>query len=245
MTEMLRLMAVNQKAQAQQAQHAAQQAQQAQPKNRRGDERRGAVHDERYFRRVEELESHNNWKDFGFQFATAAGAADPQVKKMLDLVTRAGRNSNWDDIFELYSDGETLTASNQICAALSLLVGSGAMTIVRGVPVGEGWLAWNMIVSRFDPKTLAKALLALMAATKPEEHNADIDEKIKIALLTSMFPSDNQDYVFLQADKDDFAEIQDRVVTLAVSRASLSRPQHNGGGPSCTAREKQWWTARR
>ena len=41
--------------------------------------------DERYFRRVEKLESHNNWKDFSFHFATAVGAADPQVKKMLDL----------------------------------------------------------------------------------------------------------------------------------------------------------------
>ena len=78
------------------------------------------VSDERYFRRVEKLESHNNWKDFSFQFATAVGAADPQVKKMLDLVTRAGRNPNWDDIFELYSDEEILTASNQIYASLSL-----------------------------------------------------------------------------------------------------------------------------
>ena len=39
-----------------------------------------------------------------------------------------------------------------------------------------------------------------------EEHNANIDEKIKIALLTSMLPSGIQDYVFQQADKDDFEE---------------------------------------
>ena len=51
MTEMLRLMAVNQEAQAQQA-HAA--AQQAQPGSRRGDERHGAGLDERYFRRGRE-----------------------------------------------------------------------------------------------------------------------------------------------------------------------------------------------
>ena len=132
MTEMLRLMAVNQEAQAQPAQAAAQQAQQAQPGNRRGDERRGVGLDERYFRRVEKLEPHNNWKDFSFQFATAVGAADPQVMKMMDLVTSAGRNPNWDDIFEDYSDEEILTASNQIYSALSLLVGGEAMTIVRG-----------------------------------------------------------------------------------------------------------------
>ena len=129
------------------------------------------------------------------------------------------------------------------------------MTIVRGVPVGEGWLAWKKIVSRFDPKTPAKALLAMIAATQPkkvrdirdlpsaigdwesnveilkEEHNADIDENIKVALLTSMLPSDIQGYVFQKANKDDFAEIRDKVVTLAVNQASLSQ------GPS------QWrWT---
>ena len=37
-----------------------------------------------------------------------------KLKKMLDLVTRAGRNPDWDDIFELYSDEEILTASNQM-----------------------------------------------------------------------------------------------------------------------------------
>ena len=58
-----------------------------------------------------------------------------------------------------------------------------------------------------------------------EEHNADIDEKIKVAFLTSTLPSDIQDCVFQQADKDDFAEIRDMVVTLAVNRASLSRPK--------------------
>ena len=103
--------------------------------------------------------------------------------------------------------------------------------------------------SRFDPKTPAQALLAMLAATQPkkvrdirdlpsaiedweskvkilkEEHNADVDEKIKIALLTSLLPSDIQDYVFQQADKDDFAEIRDKVVTLAENRASLSRPK--------------------
>ena len=130
MTEMLNLMAVNQEAQAQQAQAAAQQAQQAQPGNR---ERCGVGLDGTS---VEKLESHNNWKDFSFQFATAVGAADAQVKKMMDLVTRAGRNPNWGDIFEEYSDEEILTASNQIYAALSFLVGGEAMTIVRG---GASW----------------------------------------------------------------------------------------------------------
>ena len=181
-----------------------------------------------------------------------------QVKKMLDLVTRVGRNPNWDDIFELYSDEETLMASNLIHAALSLLVGGEAMT-----PVGEGWLARKKIVSRFDPKTPAKALLAVMAATQPkkvrdirdlpsaiedwklkvkilkEEQNADIDEKIKIAWLTSMLPSDIQDYVFQHADKDDLAEIRDKGRDVGREPGFFVKARAYGGGPGRMGREKK------
>ena len=116
MTEMLRLKAVNQEAQAQQAQAA---AQQSQPGNRRGDERRGVGLDERHFRRVEKLESQQLE---GLQLPVCHGCWSAKVKKMMDLVTRAGRNTNWDDIFDEYSDEEILTVSNQIYSALSLLV---------------------------------------------------------------------------------------------------------------------------
>ena len=74
-TKILRLMAVNHEAQAQQAQY---------------DVAEVGL-DERYFRSVEKLESHNNWKDFSFQFGTAVGAVDPQVKKMLQK-HRLGRH---------------------------------------------------------------------------------------------------------------------------------------------------------
>ena len=90
-TEILRLMAVTQETQAQQTQAA---AQQAQPGNRRGDEPRGVGLDERYFRRVEKLESHNNWRDFGFQFATAV--------KLFGRVSGCGvlQGTSWQTVFD-------------------------------------------------------------------------------------------------------------------------------------------------
>ena len=57
------------------------------------------------------------------------------------------------------------------------------------------------------------------------EHNITLDVKIKIALLTSFLPSDMQDLVFQWTDaKLTFEELKDRVMSLAVNRASLSKP---------------------
>ena len=57
------------------------------------------------------------------------------------------------------------------------------------------------------------------------EHEIDIDDQIKFALLTGMLPADFQDYVFQWSDgKVQFKEVKDRVLTLAMNRASISRP---------------------
>ena len=67
------------------------------------------------------------------------------------------------------------------------------------------------------------------------EHEIDVEERIKIALLTGMLPTDFQDYVFQWTDdKAKFKEVRDKVLTLAMNRASISRPCSNGSG-QCTS----------
>ena len=57
------------------------------------------------------------------------------------------------------------------------------------------------------------------------EHGITIDAKVKVALLTSILPSDLQDFVFQVADdKLDFESVRDRVMSLAVNRAAAGRP---------------------
>ena len=94
------------------------------------------------------------------------------------------------------------------------------MTVVRGVVDGSGWVAWSKLHNRFDPRTPAKSLTALMSAMQTKrvkegrelpnavqdwevrmknlevEHNITLDPKIKVALLTSFLPPDMQDLVF-------------------------------------------------
>ncbi len=44
---------------------------------------------------------------------------------------------------------------------VSLLSGE-ALTVVRGVAGGYGWEAWQKLAARYDPKTPARALMAMM-----------------------------------------------------------------------------------
>ena len=134
----------------------------------------------------------------------------------------------------------------ELYAVLSSLTTGEAMTVVRGVPSGSGWEAWSRLVNRFDPRRPAKAdghdehprkmkdVRELPSAIEEwevcvknlkVEHGIELDENIKIALLTSFLPTDLQDFVFQWTDgKQKFEDVKDRILTLAVNRASMGRP---------------------
>ena len=205
--------------------------------------------DERHFRRVDKYSGGAGWKEFAFQIRTSAGAADSRVRDVMDEIVKAGKTPDWDIIFATWSDEDMNKMGAELYAVLSTLVMGEAMTVVRGVPSGDGWEAWSRLFNRFDPRTPAKALMAMMAVMQPKkvkdvrelpsavqewemkvknlhtEHGIVLDAKIKVALMTSFLPADLQDYVFQWTDgKSSFEEMKDRIMALAVNRASLGRP---------------------
>ncbi len=57
------------------------------------------------------------------------------------------------------------------------------------------------------------------------EHDIGLDDRIKIALMTSFLPSDLQDHILQWTDgKLEFEVMKDRIMSTAVNRASLSKP---------------------
>ena len=44
-----------------------------------------------------------------------------------------------------------------------------ALTVVRGVAGGNGWHAWQQLVIRYNPKTPARALMAMMVVMQPRK----------------------------------------------------------------------------
>ena len=135
-----------------------------------GGEKGGRL-DERHFRRVEKL-TGPNWKEFSFQFKTAVGAASGKVREALDDIVMAGKDPNINQIFsdslEDWQGEEITKYGAELYAVLSSIVSGDAMTVVRGVASGSGWEAWSRLSNRFDPRTPAKSLMAMMAVMQPK-----------------------------------------------------------------------------
>ena len=216
-----------------------------------GGEKGGRL-DERHFRRVEKL-TGPNWKEFAFQFKTAVGAANGKVREILDDIVLAGKDPDMNKVFsdalEDWQGEEISTYGAELYAVLSSIVSGDAMAVVRGVANGSGWEAWSRLFNRFDPRTPAKSLMAMMAVMQPKkvkdmrdlpnamqdwevkvknlkiEHDLGLDDRIKIALMTSFLPGDLQDHIFQWTDANmNFEAMKDRIMSLAVNRASMSRP---------------------
>ena len=127
-------------------------------------------------------------------------------------------------------------------------MGAELFGLLVALLVGEVWEAWRRL-ARFDPRTPARALRAMMTVMQPKkikevkemqgsveewelkvkqlstEHDFGIDDQIKVAFLTGMLPADFQDYVFQWSDgKIQFKEVKEKVLTLAMNRASISKP---------------------
>ena len=207
--------------------------------------------DERYFRRVDKLEG-KNWKEFHFQFMSAIGAANSRVREAVQEVIKAGKELDCDIAFTTikgWTSEDTDKYGAELYAVLTSVVTGDAMTVVRGVVDGNGWEVWSRSFNRFDPRTPAKTLMAMMSVMQPKkakdvrdlmnvvqawevnvrnlsiEHGITIDAKVKVPLPTSTLPSDLQYFVFQVADdKLDFASVRDRVMSLAVNRAAAGRP---------------------
>ena len=172
---------------------------------------------------------------------SAIGAANSRVREALQEVIKAGKELDCDIAFTTikgWTSEDTDKYGAELYAVLTSVVTGDAMTVVRGVVDGNGWEVWSRLFNRFDPRTPAKTLMAMMSVMQPKkakdvrdlmnvvqawevnvrnlsiEHGITIDAKVKVALLTSILPSDLQDFVFQVADdKLDFASVRDRVMS--------------------------------
>jgi hypothetical protein len=134
--------------------------------------------DEHHLRRVDKFDgtSKSNWREFSFQFKVAVGMVNPKARGMLEEIQKAGKAVDFGKIFNSDMDGESdqmkehvEKMGSELYAMLSSLVSGEAMTVVRGVMTGDGWLAWSRLNIRFDPRTPAKALISMLAVMSPKK----------------------------------------------------------------------------
>ena len=206
--------------------------------------------DERYFRRVDKFEGcQSHWKEWSFLFKTQVDSANNDIRNRLDEIQLGGKSPQWDDIFSDDPQEQVDRWGSELYSVLTSLMSGEALMVVRGVPNGNGWEAWSKLFNRYDPKTPARALMSLLGAMNPRkvkdirelskaveewevkcknlmaEHNIDVGDQIKTALLTSMVPVDLQDHIFQWTDlKASFPEMRDRILNMALNRTSMSKP---------------------
>jgi hypothetical protein len=207
--------------------------------------------DERHFRRVEKYDGNEaKWKEWSFTFKTQVGAANKTARNLLDEVQKM--KSEDPDVETLFVDMVDKDMVDKIGAelysALTGLLGE-PLTFVRGIAHGDGWRAWHKLYHRYNPRTPARALVAVMGAMSPKkvkdirdaikaieeweiaiknikaEYQFEVPEMIRIAPLTSIVPSDLLDFILQHVDDNTKYElIRDRAIGVVRNRISMATP---------------------
>jgi hypothetical protein len=207
--------------------------------------------DERHFRRVEKYDgTEGKWKEWSFLFKTQVGAANKTARSLLDEAQKMkAEDPDMDTAFVEYGQDMVDKVGAELYSVLTGLLTGEPLTLVRGIPHGDGWRAWHKLYHRYNPRTPARALVAVMGAMSPKkvkdirdaikaieeweiaiknikaEYQFEVPEMIRIALLTSIVPSDLQDFILQHVDDNTKYElIRDRVMGVARNRISMATP---------------------
>ena len=91
------------------------------------------------------------------------------MKNALEKIDKSGDEPSWGDILiNVPKDIEDKLCA-ELYGTLTQTVGGEAMTIVRGVEDGNGWEVYWKLARRFDPRTPARALRAMMSVLQPKK----------------------------------------------------------------------------
>ena len=200
--------------------------------------------DEKYYKRVENFNGEQNWRDWAFQFKSATKTAQEDAYYLLEWAEK--EQSEIDDDLTL-KDPE-----KNISSAIFNILG----TLVKGEPLQmlhtsgfSGLEAWRKLSKRYSPTTPMRGMQLLMAVISPgkartleevsnhidkwetkvlaltRDFKEDISDKMKAAILLSMLPSDLQHALIQQADKfGDYKSTKDRISTIVEAKLALKSP---------------------
>ena len=127
--------------------------------------------DERHFRRVKVFEGDaKSWKDWVFQFKTQVRSADHCAGSILDKIQAlVSGDPDWDVLFVDEDAPKVDKIGAGLFSVLTTLMQGEPLTLIKGVPHGNGWMAFKKLWDRYNPRTLARTLMALMMAMNPKK----------------------------------------------------------------------------
>ena len=124
--------------------------------------------DERHFRRMDKFDgAEAKWKEWAFQLKTLVGTVNSKTRDLLEEIQKTSKDPNWDELFVEVTQEHIDKMGAELYSLLVSLSSGEALMVVRGVAGGNGWEAWQRLAARFDPRTPAHALRAMMLVLQP------------------------------------------------------------------------------
>ena len=158
-----------------------------------------------------------HWEAWVHTFKSAIRSARPAALQTMEDVEKSsydGADDNLDEAEDLGKiSGELYDVPSQYCTG-------EALSVNKGVTSFEGFLAWQKLHRKCNPKTIARAIRLMMAVTGPKqveeireveaaiaawetrarklesEFGESLTSTMKIAIVTGMMPTSIQDYVY-------------------------------------------------
>ncbi len=99
-----------------------------------------------------------------FQLKTQVRSADHWAGAILDKLQEKARDPEWETFFVDEDDEKVETICAELFSILTTLMSGQPLTLIKGEKHGDGWQAFNHLFDRYNPRTPARALMAMRAA---------------------------------------------------------------------------------
>jgi hypothetical protein len=204
-----------------------------------------------------------DWTDWAFAFRRAVRVADRDCFDMMEEVERDPKDIDETKLEDGFTeDGDATEVSTELYDLLCTVVKGDALTVLKSVDEFKGFVAWQKLWMRFNPKTTARAIRLLAEVCSPSqvkhlhevegglqrwkekvkvlerEFDEKLNNRMKIAIATSILPVAIQDHVFQTVDEaTTFENMMAKVSAWVSNRVAMEGVPMDVG----QVEEEEWW----
>ena len=174
---------------------------------------------------------------------SAIRSACPAALQTMEEVEKSSYDGTEDNLDEVEDVGKI---SGELCDILSPYCTEQALSVIKGVTLFEGFLAWQKLHRKYNPKTMARAIQLMMDVKGPKqvkeirevetaitawemrvrklesEFGESLTSTMKIAIVTGMMPTSIQDDVYTNVDwQTEYPAVVARIKIWAENKAAM------------------------
>ena len=219
--------------------------------------------EEKDFKRLDKFDG-TDWKQWSFQFRTRLRATSMDTWK---LMIYTEKSANEVEVVALDEDPRLADVDVSLLGAalydvLATITKGEAFMVVQGAQEAGGLEAWRRLNEKYSPNTPAAALTALKRVMNPvrvkhfkelpkrieeweiqvqnlaKEHDEKLSERMKVAAILQMCPTDIEDIVYQNAESmDKYTTARDKIKGLVSNRVASA----DCGGVPMDIGATEWW----